>query len=125
MVFKSRKFFIWLVSLGAVLVVYLLYSLISKTPLFDIDTEYRLKENLADSNVGWTSGEIGTIGDVGVGGLKGAKFLHRNKDKEVDREFGFEELLHEEKDEWEIKKPFMNVYQDSSRGFVTADRGTV
>jgi len=125
MVFKSRKFLVWLISLGAVLAVYLLYSLMSKTPLYDIDSEHQLKEHPADSNVGWTSGEIGTIGDVGVGGLKGAKFLHRNNDKEVDREFGFEELLHEEKDEWEIKKPFMNIYQDSFRCYVTADRGTV
>ncbi len=122
---KSRKFFIWLISLAVVLGVYLLYSLISRTPPIDIETADHLKEHPADSNIGWTGGEVGSIGGVGVEELKGAKFLHRNRDKEVDREFGFEELLHEEKDQWEIKKPFMNVYQDSFRCYVTADRGTV
>ena len=122
---KSRKLYIWLISLGAVLVIFLLYSLLSKTPLADVESQDQLEEVVADSNFGWTGGEVGSIGGVGVEGLKGATFLHRNQNKEIDREFGFEELLHEEKDEWEIRKPFMNVYQNSFDCFVTADRGTV
>jgi len=122
---RSRKLYIWLVSLGAVLTIFLLYSLLSKTPLTDVESQDQLKEDIADSNFGWTDGEVGSIGGVGVEGLKGATFLHRNQNKEIDREFGFEELLHEEKDEWEIRKPFMNVYQNSLDCFVTADRGTV
>lgn len=123
-----RKFLIWFISLAAVLAVYLLYSLASKAPPVDMEV-VSPEEPLVDSNVGWSDsdnfGKVGKVGDVGVGGLTGAKFLHRNSNKEVDREFGFVELLQEEKNQWEIKKPFMNVYQDSFSCYVTADRGKV
>ncbi len=122
---KSRKLYIWIISLGVVLTVYLLYNLISKTPLYDIDSEYQLKEQLADSNIGWTGGEVGKIGDIGISTVQKFRYMHRNENKEVDREFGFEELLREEADQWEIKKPFMNIYQDSFKCYVIADRGTV
>ena len=105
--------------------IYLLYSYISKTPPLDVDAGGRILDSAGDSNAGKFDDEIGKIGDVGVRTVKRPKFLHRNKDKEVDREFGFEELVHEEKDRWEIEKPYLKIFQPTFTCYVTADKGEV
>jgi len=125
--FKSRKFFIWLISLGAVLAVYLLYSQLSQTPQIDIDTGAEFADAIAESNAGEfvDESEIGVIGDVGVGRVRKARYTHLNKKKQVDREFGFEKLLHEEGSEWEIEKPYMNIFRRNFKCYITSDRGKV
>jgi len=126
MYFKSRKFYVWLISLGAVLAIYLLVSRLSETPRIDIDTSAEYTDTLADSNVSEFGGEIGKIGDVGVGKVETATFTKLNeKTKEVEREFGFKKLLHEEGNEWEIKKPYMNIFQHDFICRIVADRGKV
>ena len=122
MSFKSRKFYVWLISLGTVLVVYLLYSQLSETPQIKIDTG---AETTADSKSGGFDSEIGMVGDVGVGTVKVAKFITFNKNKSIDREFGFEKLLHETGDEWEVEKPYMNVFRRDFKCYLTANRGKI
>jgi hypothetical protein len=120
MTFRSRKLFIWFISFGAVLVVFLLYSLLSRTPRIEIDISS--EETGADSNF---SGEVGVVGEVGVGPVEMARFTTLNKDKQIVREFGFERLLHKTGDEWAIEKPFMNIYRPSFKCYLTADNGDV
>ena len=123
--FKSRKFSIWLISLVVVLIIYLLYNRISRTPKIDIDTGTKSANTVVDSNVGRFGEEVGMIGDVGVEAVQEARYTHLNKDKKVDREFGFEKLLYEIGDEWEIEKPYMNVFRRNFKFYITADRGKV
>ncbi|MBA7665427.1 hypothetical protein ES703_73497 [subsurface metagenome] len=104
------------------LTVYLLYSRLSKTPQIKFDTA---AETVADSSFGDFDSEIGMVGDVGVGTVRVAKFITLNKDKSVDREFGFEKLLHEIGNEWEIEKPYMNVFRRGFKCHLTADKGKV
>ena len=120
-----RKFFIGFISLGAVFAIYLLYSRVSKIPPTDTGTTAEFVDAIAESNVGEFGGEMGKIGDVGVDVVKKTRYLHRNENKEVDREIGFEELLHRVGDVWEVEKPYMNVYKRNFKGYVTADRGMV
>jgi hypothetical protein len=122
---KSRKLRVWLISAGVVLVIYLLYNLISRTPPIKIDTEYSKHDTQTRIKERETKDEIGKVGDVGVGTIQKAKYTHLNKKKQVDREFGFEKLLHAEGNEWEIEKPYMNVFQGNLRLFMTANKGTV
>lgn len=119
---KSQKLRVWLISLGAVLVIYLFYNLISNTPSIEIDKATE-SADIAD-DVEFDS-EIGLVGDVGVGTVRKAKYAHLNEDKQIDREFGFEKLLHVEGDEWEIEDPYMNIYRHNFRCYMTADRGKV
>jgi len=121
----SRKFRVGLISLGAVLAAYLLYSLVSKTPPIEIDTGSELEDTIADTNIGDFGDEVGTIGGVGVGTVRKAKYVHLNEQKQIDRELGFEKLLHEEGNEWEIEKPYMNIFQRNLNCLITADRGNV
>lgn len=120
---NSRKFRVWLISVGAVLAAYLLYSLLSKTPSIEID---RGPESfVADGNVTGVDGKVGVIGKFGVGNVKKARYIHLNEQKQVDREFGFEILLHDTGNEWEIEKPYMNYFRRGLACYITADRGNV
>ena len=119
---NSRKFRICLISLGAVLAVYLLYSRISKTPRIEIDRE--TESFITDSNITDVNGKVGMIGDVGVGKVQVAEFITRNKKtKEVENIFGFNKLLHDTGKEWEMEKPYMNLFRRDLGCYVTADRG--
>jgi hypothetical protein len=122
---NSRKFRVWLISLGAVLLVYLLYSLLSTTPRIEIDTGSELPDTVTDANVSRLDGEVGKIGDIGVGSVRKAEYIHLNQQKQVDRVLGFEELLHKAGNEWEVKKPYMNIFRRDLGCYINADRGEV
>ena len=121
-----RKLLVWLVSLTVVLGVYLLYGRIAETPPIDFDTAAEFADSGSDANVDELSSEVGMVGDVGIGKVKKARFTTINKHtSEIEREFGFEELLHKQGDEWEVEKPYMNVFQRDFTCSLTADRGRV
>lgn len=118
--FRSRKLFIWLISFGAVLTVFLLYSLLSWTPRIEVESGSEAVD--ADSTF---EGEVGIVGEVGVGPVEMARFTELKKDKQIEREFGFERLLHKSGDEWAIEKPFMNIFRSRFKCYITADKGDV
>ncbi len=120
MFFKSRKFLLWFVSVMSVLGVYLVVTSLSERPEIEIDRA----EDFGDDEDKFER-KIGRIGETGVVGMQNPKFEHRNKNGEVDRVLGFEELLHEEGDLWDIKKPYMNVFRRSFKCYLTADMGNV
>ena len=118
--FGSRKFTIWVVSLTLVFAIYILYSRISRTPRIGAEKV----DSTIDVNSG-EAGELGKVGKVGVGTVQNARYTHLNKNKEIDREFGFRKLLYESGDEWETEKPFINIFQHNFKCYITADRGNV
>ncbi len=123
MLLYSRRFTIWLVSFLAVLVVYFIYNRLSRTPLIPTDimtTPAGQLANVRDSNV-----NVGKVGDVGVGIIKNARYTTLNAQKQVEREFGFEELLHQDGNNWEIEKPYMNIYRRSFNCSITGERAKV
>jgi hypothetical protein len=120
-----RKLYVWLISAGAVLAIYLLYTQISETPPIEIDIGAKFADTAAESNTGEFDSKIGMVGGVGVGPVQKAKYTHLNARKQVDREFGFEKLLHVEGDEWEIEKPYMNIFRHNLKCYMTADEGKV
>lgn len=124
MVFKSRKFRVGLISVGAVLAVYLLYSRLSKTPPIDMRKEFT--DTVADSNIGGYGGKGGRISGVDVEIVQKARFTDLDKEtKEVIREWGFEKLLHDTGKEWDTEKPYMNIFRRSFKYYITSDKGRV
>ncbi|MFH1719317.1 MAG: hypothetical protein ABIF19_18340 [Planctomycetota bacterium] len=121
-----RKLLIGFVSLGAVLGVYLLYSRMSETPPIDTGPLVDFSEVASDSNSAGLDSDVGKIGDLGLGPVRKARYITLNpRTKEVEREWGFERLLHEVSDVWEIEKPYVNIYQRSFKCYITADRGQI
>lgn len=124
MSFKSRKLIIWSISLVLVLVIYLLYNRLNETKPIEIGTA---GQPVADINTGEFDSDIGMVGDkVGVGPVKKAVFIDLNKKtKEVERKFGFEQLIHKQGDEWEVEKPYMDIFRSDFTCSITADRGKI
>jgi len=123
MLLYSRRFTIWLVSFLAVLVVYFVYNRLSRTPTIPTDIMLTPAGQLADVRDSNTS--VGKVGDVGVGIIKNAQYTTLNDQKQVEREFGFEELLHQDGNDWEIEKPYMNIYRRSFNCSITGERAKV
>jgi len=120
-----RKFYIGFISLAAILAIYLLYDRVSKTPPGDTGTGAEFVDAVADSNLGGFDSKVGMLGEVGVETVQKAYFFTLNKDNEVERELGFERLLHKVRDIWEIEKPYMNIYRRNFKCYITADIGNV
>jgi hypothetical protein len=123
MLLYSRRFTIWLVSFLAVLVVYFLYTRLTRTPTIPTDITTTPAGQLAD--VRDSNASIGKMGGVGVGIIKNARYTTLNDQKQVEREFGFQELLHQDGNDWEIEKPYMNIYRKSFNCSITGERAQV
>ena len=119
-----RKILIGLVSLAAVIGIFLLYGRIDKTPPIDTDAGTEL---IADSNIGdfGDANEIGKIDEYGVGTSEKAYYVTTNENYEIISEFGFEVLLYQQGDLWELKKPYRNIYKPNFKCYMTADKGSV
>ena len=121
-----RKLLVGFISLGVVFAAYVLYRGVSNTPVLETDSGAEFIESAIDSNVGDFDSGVGKIGDVGLGPVRKAKYITLNKEtKAVEREWGFEKLLQEDRDFWELEKPYMNVYQRTFKCYITADQGKV
>ena len=121
-----RKLLIGVVSLGAILGVYLLYSRVSESPMIETGGDGAFMVPAADGNDAAIENEMGQIGEVGLGTVQKAKYITLNPTtKRLEREFGFEKLLHQAGDIWEIEKPYMNVYRPNFKCYITADKGQV
>jgi len=122
MSFLSRKFFIWFISLGILICFYLFF--IQRAERLEIPAESG--NTAVDSNLSGLGDKVAKIGEVQVGGAEIARFTDLNKEtKELEREFGFKKLLHEEEDEWILEKPFMNIFRSDLTCYITADNGRV
>ncbi len=120
-----RKILVAIIPLSAAIALYLIFSEMYDRQPIPTGPSGQYASGVTDANTPEFEGQAGKIGDVGVDTLRKPIFVHRNEKKQIDRVFGFDELLHKIEDEWEIEKPYMNIYQ---RGFtcrVTADRGRV
>lgn len=118
--FKSRKLRVGLISLATVLAVYLICSRLSKTPQIKIDTAAESAGVVDEFENG-----VGRVGDIGIGTVEVAEFITLNKNKEIDRKWGFKKLLHQEGNEWELEKPFMDIYRRNLKCCITSDRGRI
>jgi len=121
-----RKLLVGFVSLGVVFAAYVLYTGVSDTPLLETDSGAEFIESAADSNIGDFDNRVGKIGDIGLGPMQKAYFINVNKEtKALEREWGFERLLHEAEGFWELEKPYVNVFETDFTCYITADKGLV
>lgn len=119
-----RKVKIGLISLAAVVGLFILYSKIGKTPPIETDAGTEL---IADSNIGdfGDANQIGKIGGIGVGPSELASYATLNADGVIIAESGFEELLYQKNDIWEVRKPYRNIFKPDFKCYMTADQGNI
>jgi len=115
-----RKILVGLVSLTMIVGIYVMYSRSSKTPPIRIGSD----TDIGDSNIPTVDGQGGKIGNLEIPVLKNPVYRGRRPNGEVEREFGFAELVRTIGDVWEVDKPWMKVYQRNFEFHIRADQGT-
>jgi len=119
----SRRISVWLVSFLAVLMIYFAYNRLSRTPPMPVSSKRPQIVQVPD--VCDINGKVGMVGDVGIGVAKNVRYTTLNAQKQVEREFGFEELLHQDGNEWEIEKPYYTIYRPDFKCTITGRRARV
>jgi hypothetical protein len=118
-----RKIVVGSIALGVLAGVFALYLRFNRTPPIVVDQTRLTPRSVAEANSPDSTQQVGTMAGIKVGPVQRTEFLHRNEFNQIDRKFGFEELLHEQGNQWEIRKPYMWMYLDRFVCRVTADRG--
>jgi hypothetical protein len=106
-----------------VLVIYFVYNRLNRTPV--ITTESAAPPAAQPPSDYDGNNITGKIGNFGVGTAKNVRFTKLNAQKQVVREFGFEELLHQDGNDWQIEKPTYTVYGKQFKSTLTGDKATV
>jgi hypothetical protein len=119
----GRKFVIWFVSFAIVLATFLLYR--SNTDAIKMTRlDYGTKQTGANQFT--PDFNAGQVGQAKLEYLERARFeTVDEKTRKLKRVVGFEKVLHKTGDEWELDKPYMNVFQGNLRYNITADTGIV
>lgn len=102
---------------------YLAYLQIGDGPVMDVDVADELVDVARDGELSEPGADMGRIGGVGIGGIRQTHLFHTDHTGRIDREFGFEALLHTERDQWAITNPWMRLFLGDVNCRVTADRG--
>jgi hypothetical protein len=111
--------------LGALVFVYLAYTRLGGDERIDLSTRDRLGAAMPTGSAARYDGNAPKIGGVSVGTIKQTTFVHKNEFGVVDREIGFDTLLPQKGDQWEVTKPYMRLFMPQFRCHVTADVGLV
>jgi hypothetical protein len=121
----NRKFKIWLNSFIAVLLIFLFYRIFGNIGIIKVNrTNYQIEQT--DMNGFTSDSNAGRVGQAKIEYVQRARFeTVDQKTRKLKRVVGFEKVLHKTGDEWELDKPYMNVFQDNLRCNITALTGTV
>lgn len=120
-----RKFVVGLAVLCVVVLAYLAYLQVGHNPDLDLDADELVPTAVREPAADALEGGVGRIGDIGIGKVEQTRFFHTDLNGDIDREFGFDELIHSEDDQWGITNPYMRLFLGDIRCRVTADRGQV
>jgi len=94
MLLYSRRFIVWLSAFLVVLLVYLINSRLSRPiPSIEMSGEDASLMVGVDVNGVDPNSAAGMIDGVGVETMRNVRLIKLNKAKEVEREFGFAEVL--------------------------------
>jgi lipopolysaccharide export system protein LptC len=69
----------------------------------------------------------GKIGQTTIEGIHNTRLINRDASGRIDRDFGFDDLYHNQGDQWVATRPFMTMYlyQSGFKCSVTADKAQV
>lgn len=123
MALNVRKFAVGFLAISVLAGVFLLYMRLNRTPPIVVEPDRPAPA--AEANGAGAKEPVGTIAGIGIGPIRQTRFQHKNEFYQTDREFGFEELLHEQGSQWQIARPYMKLYLEKFGCRVTADQGRV
>lgn len=119
---KKRKFRIWLIAFGSVLLVFLLYNFLVDAPEIRVDSSGDAGDDIRVPKF------EDQDSDTRVGRVDTARFRVLDEEtKELRRVFGFETLLNpgQSGGRWQMLKPYMYIYDDKFSCEIISDKGDV
>ncbi len=125
---NQRKLYVGLISLGTVLALFYLYVKLNRTPQIKLDMPESndvFEAGTGTNEAAASEEKVGAIGDVEVRQVEKAHYIHLDENKKIDREFGFEKVLHKAENQWELEKPYFNMFKSRYKISITGDRGTI
>jgi hypothetical protein len=118
---QRRKLVVGAASFAAVFAAYLLYVSVSGSGRIDTASTRQPLESPPAAVT--ETGRIGAVGEVGVEDVQKAVFTELDDNKRIEREFGFNRLLHKEGQMWDLEGPYMNIYRDGFDSYIQARKG--
>ena len=116
-----RRIVIGAIGFGAVLIVFLIYSLLSKTP--EIQTKSMQAQHQQKDYRDLSERQAITLGPIGLFGTEDGFFQKRDKNQKVIAEWGFKQLSHEGRDILEVIDPYARLYLEDMNCTIKADNG--
>lgn len=113
---------VWLITVGAVLLIYILYTLLVGSPEIRIDQDQGPAVDIEVPQFGAQTGE------TKVGNVEKARFTVLDEEtKKLKRVFGFDKLLNPDQvdEKWKLERPYMDIYDDKFLCKITSLRGVV
>jgi hypothetical protein len=121
-----RKLAVGLLALGTLIVVYGLYLRINRTPPLTAGLARPMSPPTPFPDVNANArGEVAKVLGTAVEEVRETRFQHRDEHNRVDREFGFEQLLHKVGNQYETAHPYLTLFFPTFQCVVTANRGRV
>lgn len=123
---KLRIVLIWFVSLLAVIAIYLLSTRLSQRPVITLRPDHNILDYLPEVNKTVDSNSAAAIDGTKIIEIKKARFETRDdKTKQIIQVFGFATLLESKGDQWELEKPYIDLFRKQFNCSIRAERGIV
>jgi hypothetical protein len=118
-----RKIFLFVIALAVGIGVFLLYNLLTGPPLIEVGGGYKIIKN--DKPAVVLEEERGSIGDTVIGETEVSEFNLLDPQGNIKSRFGFKKLIHSEGLDWELEKPYVNIYDEKYTCRVVSDTGFI
>ena len=115
MTLNPRKIVIAVLVLGVLVLIYLAYSRFGAGERIDLSTRDRFGAEIPASRPDLGEDDDTATGPVTPGTIRQTFFRHKDETGAIDREFGFDELLRQEGNQYEITKPYMRLFTPQFR----------
>ncbi len=123
---EKRKLRNVILGMLAIFAIYFIYVQFIKKHNFQNKPVQPGRGDIADLDATDPNEEYIVVDGVKISSAKKARFTTINpKTKLLDREFGFDTVLHDEGEQWEIEKPYMNIHRPGLICYIKADKGFV
>lgn len=117
---NPRKLVIGLLVLAALVLIYLAYTQVDKTPDL-VDVEEMVLDPTEEATPDERDGLSTETEERGNSFVKKTRFIHKSQEGQIDREFGFEVLTNPEADQWTCTNPYMKLFLGDLDCYITAD----
>ena len=118
-----RKIILFVIALVVGIGAYFAYQLVTKPPAIEVGGGYTVVKTEKPAQI--LDDSQGSIGDTVIGQTEVSEFNLLDADGNLKSRFGFDKLVHSEGTEWELEKPYVDMYDPKYTCRVRAKGGLI